>query len=914
MDLSKLSAQELARIDAVCLDFEEALRKGRPVSIDDYLARHGGPHSELLRAELEGIREEISETEKINPPFGFSNENDTPESIVSATSKPTPPFGSSATNSTPQESKHEFVTIDQDTPTSDESSPRHGKSPGAKEPLPREGSMIGPYRLLAPLGKGGMGIVFRASDSRLDRAVAIKMLHASGSRKQELIDRFEREARAVAALSHPNIVELYDVGVTGNTPFAVMEFLDGPTLARHLDHNELSTTQIRTLGSQIASALEAAHSGGVIHRDLKPQNIVMVRAEQDEQRVKLLDFGLSREFRTDSDLRSRDVEKTREGTILGTPGYMAPEQARGEPATSAADIFGLGCILYEAFYRESAIKGETVADRFAATLSGTPEPQHERRCEDPELVDLIQSCLEFEPTNRPTAREINEVLRVPSDVSDGCSKDLSHRRSFFVALGGGVVGVLGAAYLYSPGDQPSGGGMLRSIGSLGVLSFDDYVVSGRDKSEIHRKPIGGRELFPGEMIAVALVNELSRIDQLRVRPFVPLHAETDEDFIRIGKELEVEALVTGKLRPVKSEGQDRMEVTIRVISARDATELWTQSVIRSADDQIFHHSELAGDIANQIGMQLVPTASELEPPVAAQYNCYVDGKARATGDSISGMQKAILCFEHAHSTDRKSVEPLASLAITSLALAAQSSAQDAKRHVQRAIDSIKKAREIDDQADLVRLADGMYKWQTLRLFSAAKNILSELAERNPYQYEYLHQYGLLLTAMGQDELAREHLSSAALMHSMSPLLKTDAARLEWYAGDPDAAILDAKSVLKNYPGNALAIGLLTDIYEQQGQYGDAASVLGLSSDDDSPEVYFRKRQERLGESPYGPFGDQLNSLVYSIRTGNPPDAQRVSELSSAPLPMFSLILARHPALSETRTILSVKRYLPPATT
>jgi serine/threonine protein kinase len=243
------------------------------------------------------------------------------------------------------------------------------------------GRHLGPYEIVAPLGAGGMGEVYRAQDSRLGRDVAIKVLPAAVSESPDALARFEREARAVALLSHPNILTLHDFGKSDGVSYAVLEFLDGETLRERLAAGALSLRKAVEIGVQIARGLAAAHGKGITHRDLKPENVFLTRDGQ----VKILDFGLARHAEGSTLDRPDSLTlppATEPGVILGTVGYMSPEQVRGGGSDYRSDIFALGCVLYEMVTGRRAFQRETAAETMTAIGRRTQSVHRRRRRRD----------------------------------------------------------------------------------------------------------------------------------------------------------------------------------------------------------------------------------------------------------------------------------------------------------------------------------------------------------------------------------------------------------------------------------------------------------------------------------------------------------------------------------------------------
>jgi len=268
------------------------------------------------------------------------------------------------------------------------------------------GSRLGPYEVIAPLGAGGMGEVFKARDTRLERSVAIKVLPAEFAHDAQFKVRFEREAKTISQLNHPHICTLYDVG----DGYLVMELLEGETLADRLTHGAMSTEEVLRYGIEIAEALDKAHRQGIVHRDLKPGNIMLTKSGS-----KLLDFGLAKGgalLPSAVDL-TQHKPLTQEGTILGTFQYMAPEQLEGLEADGRTDIFALGALLYEMATGRRAFDGKTKTSLIAAIISGRPTPVSQvQPLAPPALEHVIERCLEKDAGDRwQSARDVAEELK-----------------------------------------------------------------------------------------------------------------------------------------------------------------------------------------------------------------------------------------------------------------------------------------------------------------------------------------------------------------------------------------------------------------------------------------------------------------------------------------------------------------------
>ncbi len=334
------------------------------------------------------------------------------------------------------------------------------------------GNRLGPYEILASIGAGGMGEVYRARDTRLHREVAIKVLPASFSQDVGRLRRFEQEARAASALNHPGILTIYDFGEHEGSPYLVAELLEGETLRERLAGDRLPVRKVLDYGAQIARGLAAAHEKGIVHRDLKPENLFVTK----DGRIKILDFGLAKLTHPEArgvpvTLAPTQTEPTTPGVAMGTAGYMSPEQVRGIAADSRSDLFSFGAVLYEMLTGERGFRGDTAVETLNAILKEDPPELSRRVAELPPSLDrIVHHCLEKSPQERfQSARDIAfalESLSTPSSVpmasTAGLAVDSSgaRRRSMLAALalvlGGLAVGAAAVRLLWRVRPPPAG--------------------------------------------------------------------------------------------------------------------------------------------------------------------------------------------------------------------------------------------------------------------------------------------------------------------------------------------------------------------------------------------------------------------------------------------------------------------------
>ena len=469
------------------------------------------------------------------------------------------------------------------------------------------------YEVTRELGRGGMGRVFAARDRRLDRSVAIKVL-VGESTDSRAFSRLEQEARAASRVNHPNIATVHDVLATHQGPCIVSELLEGATLRDQLAGGALSVDVVRALGAQLAAGLAAAHERGVLHRDLKPANIFVTT----DRRLKILDFGLAKFLEPDPNAPS-----TEEGAVLGTLGYMAPEQVRGERADARSDLFSAGIVLYEALVGRRPFEGASRYEIESCILQRAPAPLP---ADIPaELAATVLRCLEKNPALRfQSARELGAALAESSSPSPSSSTKRANRRRHLairpLVAPATLVVLLAAAGVVWLGRSPAPSASAPSAPpSVAVLPFRDLSP---DKDQ----------QFLSDGIAGEILTSLARVEGVRVTGLTSSFSFRDshDDARTIGQKLGVGALVEGSVW----RAGERVRISARLVSAVDGFQLWGEDFDRQTSDLAFVEDEVTSNIVRALRVKLLPgehasTGLEYRDPKA--YEEYLLAKRQADG-------------------------------------------------------------------------------------------------------------------------------------------------------------------------------------------------------------------------------------------------------------------------------------------
>jgi non-specific serine/threonine protein kinase len=632
-------------------------------------------------------------------------------------------------------------------------------------PLP-SGSRLGPFEILAPLGAGGMGEVYRARDPKLGREVAIKVLPESVARDPEALARFKVEARALAALSHPNILGIHDFDTDHDVSFAVMELLEGETLRDKLsDGAPLPLRKAIEYSREIALGLSAAHEKGIVHRDLKPENVFITK----DDRVKLLDFGLAKrtEKTSHEDETSAPTQpkRTEAGIAMGTVGYMAPEQVRGLPVDHRADIFAFGAILYELLTGKRAFKGPTASDTLTAILRDEPPELSQTNVNIPAgLERIVRHCLEKSAAARAqSAHDLAFDLETLTSQSGAAGERSSPavpssgpfmRRGLVAALGTAAVVVVAVVAVIVMSRRPAAAPAHTGVKRLAVLPFenlgskeDDYFADGIT-DEVRAKLTN----LPGlEVIARTSSNG---------------YRKTQKKLQEIGKELDVEYLLTGAVRFAKGgDGTRRVQVSPELSLASSAASRWAQPFDATLTDVFQVQGEIATRVAQALDVAL--SAGEKrrleEKPTRnlPAYEAYLRGEEASQSMAASdppSLRRAILHYEQAVALDAGFLEAWARLSRASSLLYANSTPTPAG--ARRALEAAEKALTIGPERPEGHQALGDYYRLVVTDSARALPELERARRLSPGSAGYATSLALNRQHLGQWEEALGDLEEA----------------------------------------------------------------------------------------------------------------------------------------------------------
>ncbi len=687
-----------------------------------------------------------------------------------------------------------------------------------------ERSQLGPYEIVAPLGAGGMGEVYRARDARLDRDVAIKVLPDRIANDPAMSLRFEREAKLIAALSHPNILAVYDVGREGGHAYLVTELLEGRTLRAALIEERLPTRKALEIGAAVADGLAAAHARNIVHRDLKPENIFLT----NDGVVKILDFGLAR---MDSDLPAAASAShtptvtlnTSPGTILGTINYMSPEQIRAQKTDGRSDIFSFGCVLFEMLTGERAFQGETTADTMTSILREAPKSvRSSSRTVGPEIERLIDRCLEKKPEARfQSSQDLSFALRTV--LADSASRIMvgpqkTSRKWLAIAA-------IAATAIFVPGyfilrNEPRSHRIEPATAThlLAVLPF----VNDSGDPELD---------YLSDGIAETLINGFSRIDSLNTVPRSTAfrHKGKDVDPLQAGRHLGATAVLSGR---VLKRGEN-LTVQVELVDVEARRQLWGDRYQRRIADLVEIERNISKEITETLRLRL--TGEEQESlsrgytQNAEAYRHYLHGRSWWAKRTREGFDHALEMFREAVRLD-----PSFALAYTGLAdcysllpLYGWMTPKEAEAQGRAAA---LRALELDDGLAEAHTSMGMVWFYLNWEFDKAIEEFRRAEQLNPRYATTQQWWGLCVGARGQLAEAKRRLRRSIDLDPLMPIFTHNLAWVQLWEHDWSSAKATGESGLEFAPEFFLFRQIIGLAQAELGNSEEAIAALRIARD------------------------------------------------------------------------------------
>jgi eukaryotic-like serine/threonine-protein kinase len=745
------------------------------------------------------------------------------------------------------------------------------------------GQQINNYRIVRPLGSGGMGEVYLAEDTRLGRNVALKILPAKFTVDAQRVHRFELEARAASALNHPNIITIHEIGKVNSTQFIVTEFVEGQTLRERMVAAQFSMGEALEIATQVAGALEAAHAAGIVHRDIKPENI-MLRADGY---VKVLDFGLAKltELQAaESDLESTVLLQSNPGLIMGTVQYMSPEQARGRKVDARTDIWSIGIVLYELLSGQVPFSGDTASHVMVSLMEDALPPLTNHANVPAELDRIVTQALRKNQNERyqsasQLTRDLKALIRelqleehlkglletVPGASAGGRAVPLSRRLAAETVTvrpegTGGTRSTFSAEYLATEIKRHKSFAvaalLVLLVGAVGLTYFfrksnKTDVSPGRTKSiaVLPVKPIytANRDEIYEIGIADSLIQHLSSVKGLLVRPLsvTRQYAALDQDPLAAGREQKVDYVLTANYQIANG----RIKITAQLLDVASGQSEDTYKTEKDLANIFAAQDAIASEVAGLLISRFATSSSGRQVPKRGTSNeeaylLYWHGKNLTAQRNADADKKAIASFEQAIRLDPNYARAYAGMANAYRSLFIHHGRR--RENSERANDAIKKAFELDNnlaEAFAVRgIINFAYEWN----FPASEKDLAAAVELEPNNDTAHWGYALLSAYQGRFDKAMAEIETVLAIAPGTAFYENDRGRILYYSRRYDEAIVQLKRTIELKVELESAWSWLRRAYEMKGD--DAGAFDSFIKSRKNPERIeaFRKAYETAG--------------------------------------------------------------------